>query len=168
MTSQDTLPAFCTKPVLILGCGNRLFGDDGFGPAVIDHLLAGYHIPDEVYVMDVGTGIREILFTLCLSDAVPREIVILDAVDDHRAQGEIFEISLDTLPEENADDFSFHVAPSTNLAKELKSKGVDVKIVGCQSGPIPETISPRLSDAIQDAVSRVSTYLEDRYFPSYQ
>ena len=28
---EDATPDYCSKPVLILGCGNLLFGDDGFG-----------------------------------------------------------------------------------------------------------------------------------------
>jgi len=166
MISQDFLPAFCTKRVLILGCGNRLFGDDGFGPAVIDRLRAAYNIPDDIYVMDVGTGIREILFTLCLGDALPREVIVLDALDVNRTQGEIFELPVDALPAEKADDFFMHQAPSANLAKELTTRGVEVKIVGCQSGPVPETVSPGLSDEVQDAVSRVSSSLASRYFSS--
>ncbi|MBM4249706.1 MAG: hydrogenase maturation protease [Euryarchaeota archaeon] len=33
------LPDYCTAGVLVLGCGNPLMGDDGFGPAVAELLL---------------------------------------------------------------------------------------------------------------------------------
>ena len=36
------------KAILIFGCGNILWGDDGFGPAVIECLNEKYHLPDDV------------------------------------------------------------------------------------------------------------------------
>ena len=43
---MSDLPEHLEKPILIFGCGNVLFGDDGFGPAVTDALMANYDIPD--------------------------------------------------------------------------------------------------------------------------
>ncbi len=156
---QNILPDFCTKRVLILGCGNRLFGDDGFGPAVIDHLTAHYEIPEDVYVMDVGTGVRKLLFTLCLSSEVPRTIFIIDAVDKGKKPGEIFEIRLDDIPVEKADDFSLHQAPSSNLAKELEQKGVKVRVLACQVQSIPESVMWGLSEPVANAVQRLCDVL---------
>ena len=36
---DEELPAWATAEVLVLGCGNPLMGDDGFGPAVAERLL---------------------------------------------------------------------------------------------------------------------------------
>ena len=46
------------KRVLIFGCGNVLFGDDGFGPQVVEYLTQHYKLPSDVYALDVGTSIR--------------------------------------------------------------------------------------------------------------
>ena len=43
---------------LVLGCGNPLIGDDGFGPAVIQQLEEAYAIPESVACIDVGTSVR--------------------------------------------------------------------------------------------------------------
>lgn len=155
MKGDDYLPEFCAKPVLILGCGNRLFGDDGFGCAAAEYLLAHYQIPDDVYVMDVGTGVRKLLFTLCLSPERPRQIILLDAVDKDRTPGEIFEIPLDDVPTEKIDDFSLHQVPSSNLAKDLREAGVDVRVLVCQVGHIPECIEPGLSGPVARAVPKL-------------
>ncbi len=56
------------KSVLIFGCGNILYGDDGFGPAVIEHLFHHYQLPEGRPGLDVGTCIRDILFDLVLSE----------------------------------------------------------------------------------------------------
>ncbi len=43
---QSALPDFCRKPILILGCGNTLFGDDGFGCAAVEYLETHYALPE--------------------------------------------------------------------------------------------------------------------------
>ncbi|MGO9982050.1 MAG: hypothetical protein ACLPH5_22885 [Candidatus Sulfotelmatobacter sp.] len=35
---ETDLPDFCRKPTVVLGVGNILFGDDGFGCAVVDYI----------------------------------------------------------------------------------------------------------------------------------
>ncbi len=79
-TKMSTIQDLFTKPVLIFGCGNVLIGDDGFGPAVIDHLLANFDLPGGVAAFDVGTSARELLFDLVLMPDKPKVIFIVDAV----------------------------------------------------------------------------------------
>jgi len=39
----------------VIGLGNVLLGDDGFGPSVIEFLRAGWVFPDAVTLVDAGT-----------------------------------------------------------------------------------------------------------------
>ena len=39
MEAGDSLPGFCQADTVVMGCGNRLLGDDGFGPAVISYCV---------------------------------------------------------------------------------------------------------------------------------
>lgn len=159
----STLPEYCVKPRLILGCGNRLLGDDGFGPAVIDRLTEEYEIPDDVCTLDVGTGVRSVLFTLCLSDACPREILLIDALDGGFAPGELFEASLEMYPPEKASDFFLHEAPTSNLARELERKGTTVTVLACQPEEIPDLVAPGLSDVATEAVERACTRIAETH-----
>lgn len=163
-TDEASLPAYCTKRTLILGCGNVLFGDDGFGPAVIEFLVANYDIPDHVYVGDAGTGIRKLLFTLCISPIRPEEIVIIDAMDKGKRPGEIFDVPLSAVPENKTDDFSMHQAPTSNLAKEIEDAGVRVRVIGCQVGAIPDTIRPGLSEAMAQSVPLLCQQIAREHF----
>jgi coenzyme F420 hydrogenase subunit delta len=155
--TEKTLPEYLTKRVLILGVGNTLFGDDGFGPAAADYLLNNCKIPDDVYVMDVGIGAGDVLFTVALSQERPEKIVVLDAVDVKKRPGEVFELSIDELPENKITDFSMHLFPSTNLLRELRDKmGVEVVIIACQAEKIPEVVSPGLSESVKRALPKAA------------
>lgn len=150
--------------MLILGCGNILFGDDGFGPAVAEYLRARYVIPEDVYVMDAGTGVRRLLFTLCLSPDLPECIILIDAVDKGRTPGEIFELPLDDLPPQKSDDFSLHQAPGSHLARTLKELGVEVLVLACQVETIPDQVRMGLSPPVHSAVFHAAEWIVHHEF----
>jgi len=162
---MDYIPECYQKSTLILGCGNTLFGDDGFGPAVIDYLGKNCQIPEEVAILDVGTGAREILFTIALADKKPKRIIVVDALDCQKKPGEIFTIAIDDLPEKKIDDFSLHQLPTSNLLKELKDLcHVEVILLAAQPECVPETVKPGLSKKIQEAVPKLCEYIAKNYF----
>jgi len=154
---SEAAPEYLKKRVLILGVGNVLFGDDGFGPAVVDYLLKNCEIPEDVYVIDVGIGAGDVLFTVALSQEKPEKIIVLDAVDMKRRPAEIFELSIDELPANKISDFSMHLFPATNLLKELKDQmGVEIVILACQAERIPDVVSPGLSDSVKHALPKAA------------
>ncbi len=162
---MEQLPVYCRKKILIVGVGNKLFGDDGFGPEVVEYLTNHCSIPENICLLDVGTGVRKILFTISLSEARPEVIVIIDAVDKGRKPGEIFDISLDEIPKEKIDDFSIHQVPSSNLLKELQDLcSVKVRIMVCQTKTIPETIQSGLSKPVKKAVRLMAKKIAEEYF----
>ncbi len=142
------------KSILIFGCGNVLFGDDGFGPSVIDHLQKHYVLPSQVFLMDVGTGIRDILFDLALSPKRPQKLVIIDAVDSPcRKPGEVFELRVEEIPTNKSADFSLHQFPTVNLLKELRDHtGIDIRILVAQVDSIPAEVRCGLSEPLRSAV----------------
>ena len=163
ITEHDTLPSFCCARALILGVGNILFGNDGFGPEVADYLTRGYALPDEVVVLDVGTGARKVLFTITLSENRPEEIIIVDAVDWGQEVGSVHEIPVESLPVTKIDDFSLHQVPTSNMLRELQDGGVKVTVVVCDVGIIPQEIAPGLSPIIEQAVVAASLQIAVRF-----
>ncbi len=149
------------KPVLIFGCGNTLFGDDGFGPAVIERLTADYTLPSEVMAEDVGTSISDLLFDLVLSPFKPQSIFIVDAVSRvGKRPGELFEMQVEDLPAEKSGDFCMHQFPSVNLLRELRDEGgVSVRILGMQIKEIPGAVRPGLSPEAANAISEACQWL---------
>jgi len=158
-------PDWYDKSILILGCGNILFGDDGFGPAVAQKLQDNFKIPPDVCVFNAGTSVREILFDTILSDKKPKKIVIVDAMDFEHEPGEIFGIDLDSYPKIKLDDFSLHQVPTSNLLRELRDFcGIEVIVTACQVESIPESVKPGLSDTVKAAVGRAAEILAREHF----
>jgi coenzyme F420 hydrogenase subunit delta len=142
------------KDIIVLGCGNILFGDDGFGSSVVEHLQSFSPLPENVSVINAGTSVREILFDLILGEQRPRKIIVIDAVDANRKPGEIFRIDIEEIPKNKVDDFALHGMPTSNLLRELRDYcRVEVIIIAGQVESIPDAVRPGLSDALARGVS---------------
>jgi len=142
------------RDVVVLGCGNILFGDDGFGPCVAEYLKNCVALPENVSVINAGTSVRGILFDLILSPQRPKKIIVIDAVDTKRKPGEVFNLNVDEFPLNKIDDFTLHEMPTSNLLKELKEFcNVDVVIIAAQVEQMPEAVSPGLSDVLMESVA---------------
>ncbi|GAB6095868.1 coenzyme F420-reducing hydrogenase, FrhD protein [Desulfatiferula olefinivorans] len=150
-----------TCHTLVLGCGNPLFGDDGFGPAVIQYMEARFEPAPGCGFIDVGTSVRDLLFDIILSERRPEKIIILDAVDmPGRKPGELFDIDVDQISPEKTSDFSLHQFPTTNMLKELKDHtDIAVTVVGVQIESLPETVAPGLSEPVRNAVALIAEKL---------
>ncbi len=155
----------CAKRTLVLGCGNVLYGDDGFGPAVADLLLERGRVPDDAAVLNLGLSTRGFVFDVLLSERRPRRIVVVDAMDrPGREPGEVFEVPLDELTREKVDDFSFHQGPTSNLLRELRDVcGVEIVVVSCQPERIPPEMERGLSPRVAAAVAEAARIVEERY-----
>lgn len=146
------------KRVLVLGVGNVLFGDDGFGPAVAKDLADQSAFPADVLVADVGTSVREVLFDLLLSEKRPERIIIIDAVDETtRRPGDVFELPVRGIPARKTNDFSLHQFPTVCLLDELQQHGgTEIRVIATQVARIPDEVGPGLSEPVRRAVREAS------------
>ena len=147
-----------TKHCLVFGCGNPLFGDDGFGPEVAAHLEAHCPLPAYAACLDVGTSIRDFLFDILLSPKKPRQIIIVDAAQQpEKKPGDVFEIAIDEMNPKKTSDFSLHQFPTTNMLVELKTAtDMDIRVIVGQVDTIPDHVAPGLSPPVASAVSVAS------------
>jgi coenzyme F420 hydrogenase subunit delta len=147
-----------TKQCLVFGCGNPLFGDDGFGPEVVAHLERNHDLPAHAACLDVGTSIRDFLFDILLAPEKPTQMIIVDAAHSRgKPPGEVFEIDVDQIDPKKTSDYSLHQFPTTNMLKELKTEtNMNVRVLVGQAESIPDEVSPGLSDAMAAAVPEAS------------
>ncbi len=71
--------------VIVLGLGNILYGDEGFGVRLAQRLYAGWNFPPGVRVVDGGTQGQTLLTFVEEAD----RLLVLDAVDFGLAPGEL-------------------------------------------------------------------------------
>ncbi|WP_258769996.1 HyaD/HybD family hydrogenase maturation endopeptidase [Bradyrhizobium arachidis] len=69
----------CSKPrrVLLLGIGNILWADEGFGVRAVEEFHHRYAVPDEVTILDGGTQGLHLVNYLQESD----RLIVFDAID---------------------------------------------------------------------------------------
>jgi hydrogenase maturation protease len=140
------------KPILILGLGNPLQGDDGVGCRVAQE-LEKHALPDDVEVMDGGTpGVG----LLNLFEG-RRRVILVDAAEMDKSPGEIVRFRPeDVTLTGSAQRFSLHrsgVADALALADELKLALPEIVVFGVQ----PKSVDWRdgLSPEVQAAVPQV-------------
>ena len=66
-----------TMNILLLGIGNVLWADEGFGVRVIERLQKSYRFPDSVKVMDGGTQGVYLVEHVQAADV----LIVFDAID---------------------------------------------------------------------------------------
>ncbi len=150
-----------SKRCWVLGCGNPLLGDDGFGPKVIAHLLESFPPMPRVALVDAGTAVRDILFDLLLSPVKPGRLVVVDTGNaPEKKPGDIFEISVDRIVPSKIHDYSLHQFPTTNMLKEIAQEtDVKVTILVVQPAKIPDAIEEGLSPPVAATVPRMAGWI---------
>ena len=132
--------------IVIAGCGNPLFADDGFGPAVIEELQK-ISLPDNVSVIDAGLGGPHFIFTL-LDPAVTKKLVIIDIADFGAMPGTLAKFRVEDLPPGSyRDAHSWDLTEPLQRIKDL----IDITIVGCQPARVTD---PEMEIGLSDEVSQ--------------
>jgi len=136
--------------IVIAGCGNPLFADDGFGPAVVEELQK-LTLPDNVKVVDAGLGGPHFVFTL-LDPEVTKKLVIIDIADFGAEPGSITKLRVEDLP-----PGSYRDAHSWDLTEPLHriKDEVDITVIGCQPKIVTDPdMEIGLSDEVLDAIPK--------------
>ena len=58
-----------------------------------------------------------------------------------------------------------HQLPTSNLLRELEEQcGVEVRVLACQTAPLPEEVRPGLSEPVRRALPQAAERVAARYF----
>lgn len=149
--------------IVVAGCGNPLFADDGFGPAVVERLKE-LELPENVTVVDAGLGGPHFIFTL-LNPESTKTLIIVDIADFRGEPGELRWLSVNELPVG-----SYRDAHSWDLAEPLQfiKDDIRIRILACQKKYVsaPEMvigITDEVQRAIPEAVSKILKEIEMDY-----
>lgn len=141
---------------LVLGIGNLLWADEGFGVRCVEQLHAGYELPPTVRVMDGGT---QGIFLLPWVRAAQR-LLIFDAIDFGLEPATLKLITGDDVPRYmGAKKVSMHqagfqeVLSSAQLSGEFPQQlalvGVQPKLLNDYGGSLTPAVRAKLEPAMQ-------------------
>lgn len=160
-----TLPAGlfsapAAAPVLVLGIGNLLLGDEGAGLRVVENLTARYTLPPEVEALDGGTMGMALLPYL----AGRRLLLLIDAVRTGAAPGTVVQMELSDPAAFCRGKISPHqigiaeVLAVAALTNELPGRMV---VIGVEPKEMNTglTLSPEISDQIGAMADMVAAEL---------
>lgn len=136
--------------VTILGVGNFLFTDEGFGIRVIEKLQAEYRFPEEVRVVDGGVLGINLLGVI----AQPDHLIVVDAMRNGGKAGDLYRLAGEEIPRRVLAKNSLHqvdLLEALTLCQAL-DKVPETVILGVEPEDI-ETLSLEMSPAVRRQVA---------------
>ncbi|MDT8440249.1 MAG: hydrogenase maturation protease [Desulfuromonadales bacterium] len=142
------MPATERAPLLVMGVGNLLRGDDGFGVRVIEH-LAGQPLPAGVELLDAGTSIVDLIDEL----RGRRKLVVIDAVRGDQPAGTLYRFSPEQVDTAAVPADSLHqvgLLETLKLADLIDCRPTQTVVIGVQ--PAATGLGIGLSPAVDAAI----------------
>jgi hydrogenase maturation protease len=148
-------------PTVVLGLGNPIMGDDGFGLVVLGRLQAEWSLPPEVETIDGGTwGLK----LLPLIETAGR-VLVLDAIEAGLAPGSPVVLEQGELPRYFAQKLSPHQIDLREVLALAELRGAlpsDVVAIGAQPERVEllAELSPILAGRVEEIAELAVTRLE--------
>ena len=168
MSPQTTVaPPAAAAPasaVLVLGIGNVLWADEGFGVRAVEALHHRYAMPADVSLVDGGTQGLYLLDYVCSAERV----LVFDAIDYKLAPGTLRILRDDEVPVWSDQAMSLHQATFQELLSLARLRGRfprRITVIGVQpdvlddlGGSLSMLVRSRLDEAVELAVAELSAW----------
>lgn len=141
------------EKIIVLGVGNILMQDEGFGVRVVEELTRRYAFPDNVQVLDGGTLGMELLRFI----AGAGRLLIIDAVNGGCPPGEFYQFANEEVKAYFREKVSMHELGIQDVlaALELIEEPVkEVVVLGIQPAVID--VGLELSEIVQPGVDQAA------------
>lgn len=150
--------------ILLLGIGNLLWADEGFGVRVIEHLQKHYRFPDNVTVMDGGTQGVYLVEHVQTADV----LIVFDAVDYGLPPATLKRVENDDVPNFlGAKKMSLHQTGFQEvlaMAQMLGDYPEHLLLIGVQPEELEDyggSLRPTIKAQIQPAIDMALAYLKE-------
>jgi len=138
--------------ILVLGLGNSIMTDDGFGVKVVNTLSSRYHFQGKIRLIDGGTLGLDLLPHL--EDVA--SLLIIDALDMRDNPGQLFRIEGEDVPRAFASKLSVHQMGLQDLLAVAELQGhVPTKLVVWGVQPECIEMGTDLTSTVESAVEPV-------------
>ena len=154
MTSEEELRGGVSAPprkILILGVGNLLLKDDGFGVHFINS-LKGKTFPGNITLLEAGTVSHQLIPLLHETDF----LIVIDVVEAGDTPGSLFRFSPDDMQFKTFQKVSLHQISLIDVLHmaELTGRRPKTVIIGVQPKDV-SSWSLELSDELKAVIPRV-------------
>lgn len=146
--------------ITVLGIGNTLLQDEGFGVKVVENLIHSYSFSPEIALLDGGTlGIELLSY---LSDT--RRLIIVDAIDGTLAPGEQYEFRNEEVNAYFSEKVSMHelgIQEVIAVRRILERPIEEIVIVGVQPAVLDTglELTPAVAAQVQPVTAKVLAQL---------
>ena len=164
MTPENKVPG----QVMILGIGNTLFADEGFGVRAVETLSARYTFPEHVTLIDGGVLGVTLLGYIAQAD----QLIVVDCVRNQGKPGDLYRLSGQQIPDRMRAKNSLHQVDfleALTLCQAL-DKVPETVIIGIEPADI-ESLAPALTPVTIQKMDEVITMVLkelDRLEVAYQ
>lgn len=156
MTATDTV---------VLGIGNLLWGDEGFGPKAVAKIIASGNVPAGVEILDGGT--QGMYLLPIIQDA--RHLLVFDIVDFGAEPGRIMVLRDEEIPAFFGQrPLSLHQTAFTDVlaAAELTGNmpgsvtlvGVQLENINAWGGDLTHSVAAAMDEAIRIGLEELSAW----------
>ena len=149
---------------LVLGIGNLLWADEGFGVRAVEALHAAYEFPAEVTLQDGGT----LGLNLYEQVANAQRVLVFDAIDFNLAPGTLRVLRDDEVPVWSDTTMSLHQASFMELLSLARLRerfpqritliGVQPEVLDNLGGSLSPLVRARLDEAVALAVAELAAW----------
>ncbi len=163
--SRDNLLDGQDRPIVVLGIGNVLWADEGFGVRCVEALQQRWDFNDRVRLVDGGT--QGLYLIHHVQEA--HKLLILDAVDYGLAPGTLHTVENDDVPKFlGAKKMSLHQTGFQEVLQLAQLTGhypQEVLLIGCQpeeledyGGSLRPVVKQAMEQALTQAVERLRAW----------
>ena len=149
--------------ILVLGIGNLLWADEGFGVRCVEALHQGWQLPPQVTLMDGGTQGLYLLPYVQEADC----LLVFDAVDYGDPPGTLREVVGDQVPRfMGAKKMSLHQTGFQEVLMVAQLTGhypQRIVLIGCQPEELEDyggSLRPRTLQALEEALPLALEHLQ--------
>ena len=113
------------KEITILGIGNTILSDEGFGVKVVEYLKKNFDFPENVALIDGGTlGVELQHFIIGT-----KKLLIIDSIDGGAPAGKIFHLRGDEILKHFTQKISAHEIGIQDILTMLEITGKKIPVV---------------------------------------
>jgi hydrogenase maturation protease len=152
------------REALVIGIGNVLWADEGFGVRALEALHASFAFPQSVTLLDGGTQGLNLLEDVASS----KRVLVFDAVDFRSAPGTLHVLRGDEVPawgraklsphQIGFNDVLAHAALQGRAPELITVIGVQPEVLDDFGGSLRPAIRARLAEAIALAAHELATW----------